>query len=119
MGKTRETVGERIARLRNEQGYSRARFYEMTGIAPRTLQNIEIGTVKDPSFLSIVAIAKGLNISLDELADADLHGGDLGKLIRLFARANEGQRASVIAVLEGFVGPDQGETPALGEPKRS
>lgn len=62
-----KTLGERIARIRNDHGLSQEDLERTSGVARRTIQNIE-GNRVSARFDNIVAIAKSLDVSLDYLA---------------------------------------------------
>jgi transcriptional regulator with XRE-family HTH domain len=64
---TEETLGERIARLRDKQRITQEEMEAKSGIARRTIQNIEGSKTQDPGVFAIAAIAKVLDVSLDEV----------------------------------------------------
>jgi transcriptional regulator with XRE-family HTH domain len=62
-------LSEKIKQCRKAQGYSCSQIARRTGYPVSTIHNIESGASKDPHFKIVCAIAKALDISLDELAD--------------------------------------------------
>src|ERR1700679_2322643 len=72
----KETLGQRLARLRRERGLTQQQVAERTGLIQRLVSNYE----KDKLRLNadmIVRFAELLNVTTDEL----LRGGSKGKLV--------------------------------------
>lgn len=59
-------IGNRIAELRKEKGFSRVQFAQQIGIPSTTLRNYETG-VREPGHSFIVQMAKEFNVSTDYL----------------------------------------------------
>lgn len=59
-------IGNRIAELRKEKGFSRVQFAQQIGIPFTTLRNYETG-VREPGHSFIVQMAKEFNVSTDYL----------------------------------------------------
>lgn len=61
-------IGERIRRLRLERKLTLRGLAKISGITSFSyLANIERGVVDDPGIKTIIKIAKGLEVSVDEL----------------------------------------------------
>ena len=69
-------AGKRIgAQLRHARGErTLAEVADAAGISPETLRKIETGRLATPAFATIAALARGLPLSLDDLADSCLFG---------------------------------------------
>ncbi|MFZ5352678.1 MAG: helix-turn-helix domain-containing protein [Bacillota bacterium] len=61
----KETIGEYVARLRTEKGYSQRRFALLSGLSNTTISRIEKGETVSPDLETIKLLAKSLNV--DEL----------------------------------------------------
>ncbi len=61
------SLGQRIKILRKQRSLTQEGLAMQAGVSYTTLTKIENEAIKNPSFESIAAIAKGLSISLDEL----------------------------------------------------
>lgn len=61
------TLGQKIKVLRKQRCLTQEGLAIQAGVSYTTLTKIENEAIKNPSFESVVAIAKGLSISLDEL----------------------------------------------------
>lgn len=57
-----ETYGERVARSREDLGYSREEFAALSGVPERTLQDIELGKVERPQKRTRDKIDRALNL---------------------------------------------------------
>ena len=63
-------LGEKIRKLRKERKLSLRKLAELSNITSFSyLANIERGVVDDPGIKTIIKIAKGLEVSLDELVE--------------------------------------------------
>lgn len=62
-------LGRVVRRLRESQGLSRAELADRSQIDPATLSHVEDGAV-DPPWATVKAIASGLGVSVQHLADA-------------------------------------------------
>ncbi|MBU0667960.1 helix-turn-helix domain-containing protein [Patescibacteria group bacterium] len=61
------TLGQRIKELRKQSCLTQEELAIRSGVSYTTLTKVENGGIKNPSFESVVAIAKGLSVSLDDL----------------------------------------------------
>ena len=62
-----ETVGEKIKQLRNNQGLTQDALARKADLPYTTLTKIETNVITKPSIQTVVKIAKGLGISIDDL----------------------------------------------------
>jgi transcriptional regulator with XRE-family HTH domain len=62
-----ETIGDKIKQLRNKQGLTQDELARKSDLPYTTLTKIEINVITKPSIQTVMKIAKGLGISLDEL----------------------------------------------------
>jgi len=62
-----ETIGDKIKQLRNKQGLTQDELARKANLPYTTLTKIETNVITKPSIQTVVKIAKGLGISLDEL----------------------------------------------------
>ena len=89
--------GDCVQRSRNENGLSQEKLSEKTEITRNTVSNVEMG--KDTKLSTAVAIAKVLEISLDEIFDLRCYG-DLSseefELMRIFRRFNDKGKSELI-----------------------
>ena len=65
--KNKLSLGQCIKILRKQRSLTQEGLAVQSGVSYTTLTKIENEAIKNPSFESIAAIAKGLSISLDEL----------------------------------------------------
>jgi transcriptional regulator with XRE-family HTH domain len=68
-----ETIGERLRRLRTDQGVSIAALASTVGVSEGALRQLEAGTVKVPSFLLGLRLANALNVDPMHLALGEGH----------------------------------------------
>jgi len=61
------SLGQRIKALRKQRCLTQEELAIRAGVSYTTLTKVENAVIKNPSFDSVVAIAKGLKVSLDEL----------------------------------------------------
>jgi len=61
-------LAKKIRELRKKGGLSQEKLARLADISYNTLVKIESGESKNPTFQTMVGIAKALNISLDVLA---------------------------------------------------
>jgi transcriptional regulator with XRE-family HTH domain len=66
MGK--ETLGQRLQRLRAAAGLTQAQVAEAAGVPVSSLQNWEIDR-REPGFRAAVRLAKGLGVTAEDLAE--------------------------------------------------
>lgn len=62
-----ETIGNKIKKIRLKQGLTQDKLARKAEIPYTTLTKIESNVITKPSIQTVVKIAKGLNITLDEL----------------------------------------------------
>jgi len=60
-----DTIAGRLVSLRKSAGLSAYRLAIMSGVSKQTLSQIEAGK-SQPSFATVLALAKALNVSLSE-----------------------------------------------------
>ena len=62
-----ETIGDKIKQLRNKQGLTQDELARKADLPYTTLTKIETNVIRKPSIQTVVKIAKGLGIGLDDL----------------------------------------------------
>jgi transcriptional regulator with XRE-family HTH domain len=62
-----ETIGDKIKQLRLKQGLTQDALARKANLPYTTLTKIESNVITKPSIQTVVKIAKGLNVSLDDL----------------------------------------------------
>lgn len=62
-------LGEKVKQIREKQNLSLRDLEKITGLRYSFIANIERGIVKDPRISTVIKLAKGLGISIDELVD--------------------------------------------------
>lgn len=67
MAKKKETIGQRIAKLREEQSLTRVGLAIEAGVGQATLQLIENGATLNPSKAVLVKLSKALKVSASYL----------------------------------------------------
>ena len=70
---TKETIGQRIKRLRKQKGYSQKILSEKIGCNQGSLSNYELGK-RTPHMEAATSLAEALDISLDYLINGDNQG---------------------------------------------
>jgi len=63
----KDTIGQKIKKLRTEQGYTQEKFAQKAEIPYATLVKIESDAVENPSIKTVKKIAVALDITIDEL----------------------------------------------------
>jgi len=63
----KETIGDKIKQLRNKQGLTQDELARKSDLPYTTLTKIESNVITKPTIQTVVKIAKGLGISLDDL----------------------------------------------------
>jgi len=63
-----KTLGEILRQARLEAGLSMRDLERLTGMSSAALSQIETGTRRDPGFRTVLQIARGIRISMEELA---------------------------------------------------
>jgi transcriptional regulator with XRE-family HTH domain len=61
------TIGEKIKQLRNIQGLTQDELARKSALPYTTLTKIETNVITKPTIQTVVKIAKGLGVSLDNL----------------------------------------------------
>ena len=61
------TIGKNIKKLRNKLGLSQEDFAQKSGVKYTTLTKIESNVITKPSIQTVIKIATGLGISIDDL----------------------------------------------------
>ena len=61
------TIGDKIKQLRNKQGLTQDELARKSNLPYTTLTKIETNVITKPSIQTVMKIAKGLGISLDDL----------------------------------------------------
>ena len=62
-----ETIGDKIKLLRNKQGLTQDELARKSNLPYTTLTKIETNVITKPSIQTVVKIAKGLGIGVDDL----------------------------------------------------
>jgi len=62
-----ETIGDKIKRLRNKQGLTQDELARKSDLPYTTLTKIESNVITKPTIQTVMKIAKGLGIGLDDL----------------------------------------------------
>jgi len=62
-----ETIGDKIKQLRNKQGLTQDELARKADLPYTTLTKIETNVITKPSIQTVMKIAKGLGVSLDDL----------------------------------------------------
>ncbi len=62
-----ETIGDKIKQLRNEQGLTQDELARKSDLPYTTLTKIETNVITKPSIQTVVKIAHGLNLTIDNL----------------------------------------------------
>lgn len=60
-------IAENIKKIRNKRGISQDRLSKLADVAYNTIIKIESGAIQNPTIETMQKIAKGLDVSLDEL----------------------------------------------------
>ena len=105
----KESIGERLARLRSERGYSQRDLARETGISHRMIAYYEKQTQYPPTHV-LPVFAKALGVSLDQLFGMDKIKKDTNdKDMRLWRRfsqiekLNVKEKRQVIQLLDTFI----------------
>jgi len=62
-----ETIGNKIKQLRNKQGLTQDELARKADLPYTTLTKIETNVITKPSIQTVMKIAKGLGIGIDDL----------------------------------------------------
>jgi transcriptional regulator with XRE-family HTH domain len=96
---------ENLGELRRERGLTQAALADRVGVTSNQLSRYELG-LSEPSLAALRQLAVALSVSLDDLVfGTDGRGGD--DALRLAFEStivlDEGERDTVVALLEAFV----------------
>ena len=64
-----ETIGDKIKQLRNKQGLTQDELARKADLPYTTLTKIETNVITKPSIQTVVKIAQGLGITIDNLME--------------------------------------------------
>ena len=64
-------LAKRIRELRNKKGISQEKLARLANVSYSTIVKIESGESKNPTFGTMMGIAKALGISLDQVANKE------------------------------------------------
>lgn len=62
-------IGMEIKKQREKKGFSLKELEELTGVSDSILSDIETGKVKNPGIITVLKIAKGLEVDIAELTN--------------------------------------------------
>jgi len=62
-----ETIGDKIKRLRNKQGLTQDKLARKSDLPYTTLTKIESNVITKPSIQTVMKIASGLGVTIDNL----------------------------------------------------
>jgi transcriptional regulator with XRE-family HTH domain len=62
-----KSIGDKIKQLRNKQGLTQDELARKSDLPYTTLTKIETNVITKPTIQTVVKIAKGLDVSLDDL----------------------------------------------------
>ncbi len=62
-------VGMEIKKQREKKGFSLKKLSELSGVSDSIISDIETGKVKNPGVITILKIAKGLEVDIKELTN--------------------------------------------------
>lgn len=65
--KHKQEIGEKIKQLRNKKGLTQDMLARKADLPYTTLTKIESNVITKPSIQTVIKIAKGLEVSIDEL----------------------------------------------------
>jgi len=68
------SLGENIRRIRNQKGLSQENVSDVMGPKREYLSKIENGHLANPTYFTLLNIAKGLEVEITELVDLSIHG---------------------------------------------
>jgi transcriptional regulator with XRE-family HTH domain len=85
----KETIGQRIARLRKERGYTQAELAEKTGIIQALISDYELNKLRLHAEM-VIRFAQALEVSTDELLGLSSKGKNGDKVsLRLLRRTKK------------------------------
>lgn len=97
-----KSVGERIRKIRSEQGLTVKQLSEISGIPEKTIYRIETGEVEDPKISSLKPLIKAMNCSADEIFFNKEDYPTSGVLRQLFANVTTLHEARQETILEAI-----------------
>ena len=62
-------IGQKIRIIRESKGLTQIELYVRSGISPVTISGIETGRVVNPRMETIVSLARGLEVDLNQLVE--------------------------------------------------
>ena len=65
----RKMIGTEIKKQREKKGFSLKKLSELSGVSDSIISDIEIGKVKNPGIMTVLKIAKGLEVDIAELTN--------------------------------------------------
>ncbi len=71
MSKDLSTIAKNIKKYRDKLGVSQDKLSKLAGVTLHTLTKIETGATPDPRIETLKKIAKGLNVSVDDLINGN------------------------------------------------
>lgn len=84
LGSHMKGFGERIRKIRTEQGLTVKELSQLSKVPEKTIYRVETGEVADPRLSSVIPIIKALNCSADEIIFAPTDFPQFGKLKQVF-----------------------------------
>jgi len=63
-------LSKKIRELRNKKGLSQEKLARLANVSYNTIVKIESGESRNPTFQTMIGIAKALGVLLDDLSDA-------------------------------------------------
>lgn len=109
----KETVGQRLARLRTERGFTQRNLAKETGISHRTIAYYEKQTQHPPTHL-LPTLAKALGVTADQLLGSEtVKAASKEKDNRLWRRFSQiekldiKEKRQVIQLLDTFIEKEQ------------
>jgi transcriptional regulator with XRE-family HTH domain len=109
MGK--ETIGQRLSRLRKERGYTQAELAEKTGIIQALISDYELDKLRLHAEM-VIRFAQALEVTTDELLGiktAKVNGGNGKGSLRLLRRVNriedlpQSQQKTLLKTIDTFL----------------
>lgn len=62
-----ETLGNNLKRIREEKGYTKTELAKRCGLNRKIIKDIEFGYVTTPTTKTLIKLADGLGITLEDL----------------------------------------------------
>jgi len=83
------SFGERLRKVRTEQGLTAKELSEASGVPEKNIYRIETGEVADPRMSTVMPLIRALNCSADEIFFDKADFTKLGNLRQLFLKFPE------------------------------